>query len=77
MNVTKFIWSGEVFMESKVSKIILEYIDEQDCKQDIKDFLKEILEYEILNQIIYEETDSKGQKNYSKKYMNLISDYCR
>lgn len=64
-------------MESKVSKIILEYIDEKDCRQDIKDFLKEILEYEILNQIVLEENNNKGQKKYSEKYMKLISEYCR
>lgn len=64
-------------MESKVSKIILEYIDEKDCRKDIKDFVKEILDYEILNQIDLETDEIKGQKNFSEKYMNLISEYCR
>ena len=64
-------------MESKVSKIILEYIDEKDCRNDIKNFVKEILDYEIINQLDLETDKMKGQKNFSEKYMNLISDYCR
>lgn len=61
-------------MENKVSEVILEHIDKSEYEEPMKDFLKEILNFELQYQIRYEESGQEGKHHYSEKYMSLIKD---
>ena len=61
-------------MDNKVSKVILEHIDKSDYEESMKSFLKEILNFELEFQIIYEENDSQGTHHFSNEYMSLIQE---
>ena len=63
-------------MSSKVNKVILEYIDKSDYDENMKSFLKEILEFELDFQIESELNDEKTRQTYTKKYTELILNYC-
>lgn len=59
-----------------VSKVILEYIDENSNDVLLKEFITEILDFELEFQVLYEEQNKKGKHSYSKKYMDLIKEKC-
>lgn len=59
-----------------VSKAILDYIDENTDDELLKEFLIEILDFELEFQVLYEEQNKKGNHWYSKKYMDLIKEKC-
>lgn len=59
-----------------VSKVIIDYIDENINDKQLKEFLFEILDFELKYQVLYEEQDKKGKHAYSKEYMEIIKDKC-
>ena len=59
-----------------VSKVILEYIDENVDDELLKEFLIEILDFELTFQVLYDEQNKQGKHSYSKKYMDLIKEKC-
>lgn len=61
-------------MENKVSEVIVEHITKSNYKKPMKDFLIEILNFELQYQIKYEESGEKGKHHYSDTYMSLIKD---
>ena len=63
-------------MSTKVSKVILEYIDKSDYDKNMKSFLKEILEFELDFQIDAEINDTNSMHKYTQKYKELIQKYC-
>lgn len=73
--VLRYIWTGEEFMDN-VSKVILGYIDENVDDVLLKEFLIEILDFELTYKVLYEEQNKKGKHSYSKKYMDVIKEKC-
>lgn len=63
-------------MTNKVNKVILEYIDKTNYDENMKSFLKEILEFELDFQIQDEKKDEKSKHRFTKKYKELILNYC-
>lgn len=61
-------------MENKVSEAILQYINKSNFDNSMKDFLKQILNFELEYQIKYEEAGETGKHQYSKKYLELIKE---
>ena len=63
-------------MSKKVSKVILEYINKSDYDENMKSFLKEILEFELDFQVDDEMNDTNTIHRYTQKYMDLIQNCC-
>ena len=59
-----------------VSKVIIDYIEENIKDIQLKEFLFEILDFELKYQVLYEEQDKKGKHAYSKEYMDIIKEKC-
>ena len=61
---------------NNVSKVILEYIDENVEDDLLKEFIIEILNFELEYKVLYEEQDKQGKHSYSKKYQDSIKEKC-
>lgn len=61
---------------NNVSKVILEYIDENVEDELLKEFIIEILDFELEYKVLYEEQDKQGKHSYSKLYQDCIKDKC-
>lgn len=59
-------------MDNKLSKVILEYINKCDYEENMKNFLAEILEFELEYQVKYDKDDKKGKHEYSEFYQSKI-----
>lgn len=68
------IYGGHL-MEN-VSKVITDYIEENIGDKQLKEFLFDILDFELKYQVLYEEKEKKGKHAYSKEYMEIIKDKC-
>ena len=60
-------------MDTKLSKVIVEYINKCDYEENMKKFLVEILEFELEYQLKYDQDDKKGQHEYSEFYQSKIN----
>ena len=61
---------------NNISKVILEYIDENVKEDLLKEFIIEILNFELEYKVLYEEQDKIGKHFYSKKYQDSIKEKC-
>lgn len=61
---------------NNVSKVILEYVNENVKDDLLKEFIIEILNFELEYKVLYEEQDKQGKHAYSKKYQSSIRDKC-
>ena len=61
---------------NNVSKVILEYVNENVKDDLLKEFIIEILDFELEYKVLYEEQDKQGKHSYSKRYQESIKNKC-